>query len=202
MKFFWSILARIYSDLILEGIKLPKLDLLFHKPIKKQMCLYQGIIFADINFTDTERLLILEGLDDLHFFCNGLIEIEIVFNLEATDEESIKNNNVLLRVDGYHSSIIEADKAHESRVLGLCEYMDNDTIRLYLVPERLHNHPQYFKTTAVHELGHFISLGHTKKPSIMHKSNSNNVLYLTKVDAKEMAKVWEIDIENLRYFRL
>ena len=194
-------MARIYSDLIIGGIKLPRLDLVFHKPNKKQSCLYQGIIFADSNFTDAERLLILEGLDDLHFFCNGLVELEIVFNLDASDEDSIRNNHVLLRVDGYHEAIIEADKNHEARVLGLCEYMDNETIRLYLVAERLHG-PISFKTTAIHELGHFLGLGHTAKPSIMHKSNSSNVLYLTKIDAQEMAEVWEIDVKDLRYFRL
>lgn len=194
-------MAKIYSDLIIEGIKLPRLDKLFHKPNKKQTCLYQGIIFADSNFTDSERLLILEGLDDLHFFCNGLVELEIVFNLDASDEDSIKNNHVLLRVDGYHESIVEADKNHEALVLGLCEYMDNETIRLYLVPDRLRG-PIAFRTTAIHELGHFLSLGHTAKPSIMHKSNSSNVLYLTKIDAQEMARVWEIDVDGLRYFRL
>ena len=199
MKFFWKIISKVYSDLVLSGLKIPKPQWLFNNPKLKLPCQYQGTIFADITFTDREKLLILEGLDDLHFFCNGLIELEIIFNLDPNDRETIKNNCVLLRAEEEHPSIVEADGYHESRILGLCEYMDNDTVRLYLVPKRLYNEHS-FRTTAIHELGHFIALEHTARPSVMHKSNYNNVLYPTEIDAHEMARVWSVRPEDLRFF--
>lgn len=201
MRFFWKIISRIYTDLVLSGLTIPKPKWLFHNPKIKLPCQYQTTIFADNTFTDKEKLLILEALDDLHFFCNGLIEIEIIFNLDPKDKEAIKNNCVLLRADETHPSIVEADGYHETRILGLCEYMDNDTVRLYLIPNRLHNE-HIFRTTAIHELGHFIALEHTARPSIMHKSNYNGVLYPTEIDAREMARVWRLRYQDLRFFFL
>lgn len=145
--------------------------------------------------------MILESLDDLQSFCNGLICLEIRFELDGYDDEAIRNNCVLLRVDGYHPSIVASDEKIKSNTIGLCNYMQNDTKRLYLVHDRL-DHPITFKTTAIHELGHFIGLDHTGRQSIMHKSNFSSVLYPTYIDAIEMSKVWGVDPEDLRYFKL
>ncbi len=145
--------------------------------------------------------MILEAKKDLESFCNGLIELDIKFNLDSEDKETIRNNCVLLRVSPNHPSIIESDEKFQSTTLGLCDYMTNETRRLYLVPERLTNLIAY-KTTATHELGHFIGLGHTARPSIMHKSNYSKVLYPTYNDAQEMAKAWGYKPEQFRYFKL
>ncbi len=145
--------------------------------------------------------MILEAKGDLESFCNGLVEIDIRFNLDSEDKETIRNNCVLLRVSPNHPSIVESDEKLQNTTLGLCDYMANDTRRLYLVPERLTN-PIAYKTTATHELGHFIGLGHTKRPSIMHKHNYNKVLYPTYNDAQEMAKAWNYKPEQFRYFKL
>lgn len=201
MRLFWSILAEVYSDLRTAGLKLGKPKLLFHQPKKELDCEYSEIIWADTAFTTEERLLILESLNDLHYFCNGLIDLEIRFELDGYDSEFIKKNCVLLRVDGTHPSIVASDERIKSTTIGLCDWMANDTKRLYLVHERLPN-PVTFRTTSIHELGHFIGLDHTKIPSIMHRSNHNNVLYPTRLDAEEVAKVWGIKPTDLRYFKL
>lgn len=201
MKLFWSILSSFYSDLYCAGIKIAKPKSLFNQPSKRLNCEYRTTIFADKTFTNQERILILEALDDLHYFCNGIVELEIVFDLDSNDQEFIKNNCVLFRVDAEHPSIKESDENIKSTTLGLCSYMANDTRRLYLVSERLWNHIT-FKTTVTHELGHFIGLDHTNKHSIMHKSNYSNVLFPTRIDALEMGRAWHINPEDFRYFKL
>jgi hypothetical protein len=199
MNKFWNILSQIYSELYCSGIKIPVPQILFHQPSYQLNCEYSDTILADISFTDKERSFILEALDDLHSFCNGLIRLEISFELNPNDEETIRDNNVLIRSTPEHSNIKHSDTKLKCMTLGLCDCMNNNTRRIYLVSERLNNHILY-KTTTVHELGHFIGLDHTPKNSIMHKSNDCNILYPTYNDAKEMGKVWNCDPKLFKYF--
>lgn len=201
MKLLWSIASEIYSSLVLGGLEISPPNFLFNQPQKQLECVYSDTILADVNFPDYERKLILEAKKDLELFCNGAIELEIRFELNSEDIDTIRNNCVLLRVSANHPSIKESDERIQNTTLGLCDYMANKTRRLYLVPERLTD-PITYRTTAIHELGHFIGLGHTGRPSIMHKHNYSRVLYPTRIDAKELAKVWNYKPEQFRYFKL
>ena len=201
MKLFWRILSEIYSNLVVAGLKISPPNFLFYIPKKKLSCQYTATILADINFTDNERRLILEGLNDLHQFCNGIFELQILFVLDPEDHERVNNNYIILRVSPTHPSIVASDEKVESTTIGLCEYMENKTVRLYLVPERLTN-PIMFRTTTIHELGHFLGLGHTERPSIMHKLNYETVLYPTRRDAEAFGKLTGLAPESFKYFKL
>lgn len=201
MHSLWSFIAGVYSDLIYAGLWNKPPTWLFNQPKKQLQCAYDGIIWGDVSFSEYERKVILQAVKDLEYFCNGLIKLEIVFNLDPNDIETINNDCVLLKEDSNNPSIQKADGYYQSKVLGLCDYMEAGNRRLYLVHDRLLDYHVY-RTTAIHELGHFISMWHTPAPSIMHKNNNNNVLYPTYNDAKELADVWLCPIEMLRYFRL
>lgn len=201
MRLFWSILSGIYSDLYCIGIHFPVPKILFNKPKNKLDCKYRQVILADSSFNLKERALILEALDDLQYFCNGLISLEIIFELDNSDRKTINNNCTLIKANEKHPAIKASDKKINSKTIGLCQFMTNNTRRIYLVSERL-KQDIIFKTTVVHELGHFIELTHTKPFGLMHQSNFENILYLTYIDAKETAKVWKINPEDLRYFKL
>ena len=201
MKLFWKFLSNMYSGLVVGGaIRMEPPKFLFNQPSRKLQCLYQDLVLVDKSFTDEEKKLIVLAIKDLEYFCNGLIQIIPKFDLDPEDQETIKNNSVLLKVGPDHPSIVASDEKLELNTIGLCEYMENDTKRLYLVNGRLHNDIM-FRTTAVHEFGHFIGLGHTPMPSIMHKSN-NSVLYPTREDALELSRIWKIYPGHLKYFKL
>lgn len=202
MRFFRKIISNIYSDLVVGGaLDIPPPNFLFHKPKKKVECYLKEVVLADRNFTPKERKLIVEAIKNLEDFCNGMIQIILSFELDPEDREQMNNHSVLLRVDATHPSIVTSDEKLAATTLGLCEYMVNDTRRLYLVIERL-QYPTTFRTTTIHEFGHFLGMDHTEKPSIMHKQNSRNVLYPTYKDAMELAHRWNQHPNDFRYFIL
>ena len=108
---------------------------------------------------------------------------------------------ILKRAEPALKEIVESDARIKNTTLGLCNYLPNDTIVLYLVPERLKN-PFSFRTTTIHEIGHALGMKHLGKPSVMHQYNHNDVLYPTYKDAIELGKLYGIDPKNLRYFKL
>lgn len=202
MKLLWSIVSNFYTELVVGGVVTsPPPRLLFNQPSKKLECFSEDIIWVDKNFTVEEQNLIIEAVRNIEYFSNGLVRIILRFGLDSADEEKIKTNSVLLRVSPEHPAIAASDEKLQANTLGLCDYMTNDTRRLYLVVDRLPN-ATAFRTTAIHEFGHFIGMGYTEKPSIMYKHNNSNVLYPTYKDAKELGDVWDVDPECFRYFKL
>jgi hypothetical protein len=216
-KFFWKFLCKLYNFLYFEGLKLSKPYWLINKPIKKLELRHSEFIWADAAFLPEERQLILQALDDINYFCNGLVSLQLKFGLDNYDPEVIKDYSVLLRVTAEHPAIIasderiSADTSSTGKTAGLCalsEFPNNYTRKLYLVVDRMLDpvvtkvNSVMFKTTATHELGHFIGMDHTDKQSIMHKVNYANCLYPSYLDAKEMAARWKISPEDLCYFKL
>lgn len=202
MKMLWKIISNIYTELVVgAGLPIDPPYFLFNQPNRRLQCEYHDIILVDKTFTTKQQELIRAALKDLQYFCNGLIEINLIFDLDPEDKERIKNHSVLLNVDSSHPAIEASDERLQAKTLGLCEWLDNDTKRLYLVQERLPT-DIIFRTTAIHELGHFIGMGHTEIPSIMHKNNNSNVLYPTYKDAKELSEVWDVYPGYFRYFKM
>ena len=201
MKFFWSLLAEIYTDLFISGIKWAPPKFLFNQPKIKIPVTLTEIIHADIAFTEEERQYILQAAKDMEFFTNGWFNFDIVFDLDTGNYDAFLDESIMLRVDGYNENIVESDKIHNNTTIGLCRYWDDGTRDIYMVYDRLHD-PITWRTTAIHELGHFIGLSHTNGRSIMHKCNSGKILYPTYTDAQEFAKVYNCLPTDLRYFKL
>lgn len=193
--FFWNILSRIYCYLIINNIISIKPNFLFNKPRFKLSCAYKDYIYADTSFTKNERILLKNAVSDIEYFCNGLIKLNIIY------EDHTDNCNILIKAEEDHPSIIKSDNEFDCNTLGLCEWMTDNTRRLCLVYKRLSNNIT-FTTTATHELGHFLGMSHTDIPSIMYKYNMYKVPYLTLIDAKAFASIWNIDFRMLRYLKL
>jgi hypothetical protein len=201
MKLLWSVLAELYTSLFTSGIKIAPPNFLFNKPKVKIPVRMAEVIHADITFTEEERKYILQAAKDMEFFTNDWFTFDITFDLDTENYDAFLEESIMLRVDGYNPSIVKSDEIHQNKTIGLCQYWDDGTRDIYMVYDRLHD-PITWRTTAIHELGHFIGLSHTEGRSIMHKYNSKNILYPTYIDAQEFAKVYKCLPKDLRYFKL
>jgi hypothetical protein len=201
MQFIRKIATSIYCDLVtLGGLKVDPPRWMFNIPKELLPHLETHQILADINFTPKERWLIEEAARNIEWFSNGLIKMRILFEWDPAWNVN-ENLTVMLRVPSTEKMITDCDGYYKNTVLGLCNWMKNNSVIIHMVHDRLQDE-HTFRTTAIHEIGHYLGLGHLKKPSIMYKSNYMKVLYMTYNDAVEFARIYQIDPESLRYFRL
>ncbi len=201
-RWFWSIVCELYTSLVLFGYDLPPPKALFNQPKGQSTVQFVETLRADFTFNSEERVQILRAIKDIERFTNDLILFEIEFDLNPSDEETIYNQSVIIRAREDHPALVPWDnKSKGVRALGLCFSKDNYTKNLYIVPNRISNNI-LFRTTMIHEFGHFIGLGHEPKQSIMHAVNYNTVLYPTYIDAAAFAKLYNCSPEEFCYFKL
>lgn len=201
MKLFWRIVASIYTDLKISGFDLPPYSFLFHKPTIKFPKTIVENIRAEVRFTSRERRLILEAAEDVFRFTNNRIKFDIKFDLEE-NEIIAYEENVIMKSHSSEEYIKNADIEYKNNVIGLCYYGDGKGKSIYLITDRLERSDNLFKSTAIHEFGHYLGMTHTTGRSIMQPINSNSVPYPTYTDAVELAKIWKCLPSDLRYFKL
>jgi len=201
MRFFWSTLSNICSVLKVAGIVRNFPGIVFNKPSKRLPELYQDTILADKNFTTNERKMITSAINNLHQFVNGAIRISLEFTLDPNDTATINQNSVLFRSNSRSETIKKSDGIAQTKTLGLCNYMSNNTCQMYLVMDRLSDSAT-FESTTLHELGHFIGMGHVESPSIMSRFNSVRITEPALNDAKELGRLLQIHYKNFRYLKL
>jgi Zn-dependent peptidase ImmA (M78 family) len=119
-----------------------------------------------------------------------------------SDEIVEYDENIIMKSHSSEEYIKEADVKYENNVIGLCYYDNNKGKSIYLVTDRLERSDNLFKSTAIHEFGHYLGMTHTTGRSIMQPINSNSVPYPTYVDAVELAKIWKCLPSDFRYFKL
>jgi hypothetical protein len=201
MQILHKIAASIYCDLVvLMGLKNPPPRWMFNIPSKILPYQETHQILADVSFTSRERWLIEEAARNIEWFSNGLIRLDIIFQWDPT--WIIENDlTVILRAPTTEQSIVEADGYFKTNILGLCSWMNNHSTIIHLVHDRLPD-DYSFRTTAMHEIGHYLGMKHTNRHSVMHKHNYTKVLYMTRKDAIEFASIYKVDPDDLCYLKL
>lgn len=204
MKLFWKVSTWLYCQLYYLGLNY-KPQILFNNPNKKLECEITGNILADVNFNFHESKLILEALDALHYFSNGLINIRILFILNPSDKEQLQNNCVILKSNSEDEIIQRADQEFDNYILGLCQYHSNTIRHIFIVHDRL-DKDSFFKLTVIHEMLHLLGLGHTEPPSTLAQYIQNGMNFPTLLDAREFRRAWQAEFEileqDLRYFKI
>ena len=181
---------------------MPPPEALFNQPKGHSTFQFVETFRADFTFNPEERAEIVRAAKDLSRFTNDLIIFEIEFDLNPNDEEAIYSESVIIRANENHPALTVWDnKTTGVRALGLCFPKDNYTKNLYIVPDRISNNI-LFRTTMIHEFGHYVGLGHEAKKSIMHAINYNTVLFPTRIDAVAFAKLYNCSPEEFCYFKL
>lgn len=200
MQFLYKAAASIYCELVVLGnFRLTPPLWLFNKPKRSIPHTYTEVILADHNFNNKERWLIEEAVHNMEWFLNGFIRFEVKFEWDS-NQIIPDNQGVILRAAPTDKTITYADGYFKSKILGLC-LIQNEKIAIHLVSERLQDQ-HLFRTTVLHELGHYLGMGHIELPSIMHAYNYNQVLYMTRKDAEEFGKLFNLNPEALQYFKL
>lgn len=200
MKLIWQIITSLYSILKKSGINLPPYSFLFNKPKIKFPKTIVETIRADSSFNERERKLIVEAAQDMFRFTNKRIKFNIRFDLEP--EECDLESNVIYRICSDEEYIQKADEKYDNYVIGLCNYRENHTKVIYLIYDRLERSDNLFRTTTIHEFGHYLGMQHTTNCSIMQPVNPNTIPYPTYKDAVELAKIWKCLPTDLAYFKL
>lgn len=200
MEKVWKFLAKIYCELTIIGLKVQPPKKFFNQPKQKLEWQYSEYILADITFTPKERDYILAGIKNFEYFCNGMIKFSIKFELEPKTLVP-PNCSLLLRSASADPIIVLADDKFKSNILGLCQVTEAGARLIYLVHDRLAQ-DNVWRTTTAHELGHYVGMHHTERPSIMHRLNYGNVPFFTYIDALEFAHTFACSAEDLKYFKL
>lgn len=169
----------------------------YNIPLREFNNIYQGTIHADTNFTIKERRLIQEAIDAWNFFCNDLVILKIRFDLDVKNLDSLLNQDVLIKTWSHDRYILRIESEFNFKIIGLCTYYKGMRA-LYLVSNRLGS-DSLWMTTAMHEFGHYIGLGHTDIPGVMEAVNNGNVSAPTLIDAQQFAKIYGVDVLDLRY---
>ena len=199
MNWCLNILCKIYTSLIILGIKISPPSILFNNPKKKINASRTETIHADITFDEKERQYILQAAEEWRQFSNQSIDIKIDFDLNA--EVPFNYETTLIKATASDPITVESDGYFKCTILGLCKPNADETIDLYIIYDRLKD-PITFRSTVMHEIGHFLGLDHTPGNSIMSRRNHGNILHLTYNDAIEFAKKYKCQLSDLRYFCL
>lgn len=200
MTKFFKIIYYIYTILVHLGLRCNPPSILLNKvkvPANPELI---EEIHADISFTSTERLYILQAAKDWETFSNNRIKFNIIFDLNLIDYSLMSDKSTIIRVHSSAQVIKEMDEKIKANTLGIC-YYTSDTIRtIYLAFDRLKDYNTLRATTA-HELGHYIDLDHTEGHSIMNKHIKYNIYYPTYIDAVEYGSKWDIDPKDCKYIK-
>ena len=199
MSWCLNIISHLYTSLVILGIKISPPSILFNNPKNKIDAFKAETIHADMAFNETERQHILHAVEEWHKFSNQSVQLNIEFDLDA--KIPFNYQTTIIKTAITDPITAESDGYFKCNILGLCKPNADETVDLYIVHDRLTD-PIKFRTTVMHEIGHFLGLDHTPNKSIMACKNYGDVLHLTYKDAVEFANKYKCQPADLRYFKL
>ena len=198
MKLFLKLIYEIYIILIYFGFKISPPNIILNAPKIKFNPEIIEDIHADTAFSTLEKKCILQAAKEWELFSNNKIKFNIIFDLNIIDYSLVKDKSTIIKVHSSAEIIKSMDKKIDSDTLGICYYTSDTTRAIYMVFDRLQN-LNTFKCTMMHELGHYINLGHTDGHSIMNKHIKHNIYFPTHTDAIEYGNKWEFNPNECKY---
>lgn len=154
------------------------------------------VLRGDIDFNPCQRVATEDAINEWYEFTKGRFLFHVEYNLRKTDLDAPINDDLIFKVNSRFCHIKTWDKQNGVIGLGFCNNSSNHGI-IYMVDDRLNNHMD-FKTTMMHELGHYVGLEHTLEGSIMYKFSSS-IKKFTQLDGLEFCDKYGCELTDLHY---
>jgi Zn-dependent peptidase ImmA (M78 family) len=154
------------------------------------------LLHGDRDFNGKQRNLIEDVIDEWYRFTKGKLLFHIEFDLHKNDVDAPMRDDLIFKVNSKFCLVRRWDEQNNITGLGYC-YNKRKRGSLYMVSDRLTD-DNAFKTTLMHELGHYIGLDHTPKGSIM-TAFSGEEKGFTEIDAIEFCSKYGGTLDDLHY---
>lgn len=171
----------------------------YHIPATHLTPQYYDTIHADVKFKPHEKIQIEKAVDEWNLFFNGLVELELKFDLTDDNKDSFRNDSLMYRVKRSDFIIKVYEELYKSKIIGLCVFIrQNKRPAVYLAHTELKTDLEW-KIVTMHELGHLVGLGHINVPGVMNKHYNQAHLHLNRADAEEVSRIYGVDPEDFVY---
>jgi hypothetical protein len=163
------------------------------------------IVIIDPNFTDTEKFLILQSLNEWQVATNNVASFYVVYDENLNFKIPIDYNYLtIVRMRPAKSNdpfIKKVDEATQEELIGYYDgfgFIHEPITNLLIVRERITSEEEY-KGVVMHEIGHSLGLMHINDPNtLMYPTNDSSSFCPTKIDLMQFCDIFKCKIENLK----
>lgn len=158
-------------------------------------------IFIDNKFSEPEKKLIYQAINDWNYTLNNSIRLEVAsssFNMEINILQNLNEQNIwlLLKIDS-KSSFIPKPSKKGRRIAAWADAIGGH--KIYVVYDDIDSSAM-FNQVIMHEIGHLLGADHINGPSLMYDLYNDN--YYQCIDyrtMKEVSSFQKINIKSLNY---
>lgn len=164
---------------------------------------------ADRRFTENEQSYILSAVDNINVQSSGVINVDVVFDLDwdVTAPTTRSHDDLIVKMLHDSTAVTKQDKdlPDGNVVLGWCDVKWTDPTyptRVYIVADRI-NTSGKFSHVVMHEMLHSLRLQHIRgeKVSILYWQTLGDFppICLSYFDAEELCRVYHCKLEEISY---
>jgi hypothetical protein len=150
------------------------------------------VMAGDTQFNAQERQCIQDSFTIWHDQSNGVVNLSVVWNLDGASKASVAAHYLDDRIVRWQSTEqrLKDEDAYYAKLTGRTDYtlmgqtsvdggihsIRNVPVEVRLVTDRFNNDPHVCRLVTLHELGHFMGLGHdaSDHANIMYPDVENN----------------------------
>lgn len=167
-------------------------------------------VYADINFSDKERDILISALDEWNCSTNHIVNLVYMGRIDKEYSNGLNpDTDIFVKRTSESDPIVKyLDKGENGGMVVVGYFQDindeytpqdlhNLTARIYIVPSRVYDYGKY-KSLFIHEFGHSIGLYHLKiEGTVMWPALDKASINLTKDDLINFCDLYHCDPAKL-----